>query len=828
MNAMCKVSLCNRRTNSRYRNQEKPWEWLKDRNRSPVRTTETAEEYPKLSKAERDALKDQGGFVGGWLREGIRKNGNVICRSVGALDADHIPGDVNFPALVREKLCGIDWFIYSTHKHVPEAPRFRLVILFDREVTEEEYPALMRQVAKDIGMDFFDDSTYQANRMMYWASCPSNGVFVFDESVGAPLPVDRYLSRYENWRDTSQWPTSSRQSEVVKQSLSRQEDPLNKEGLVGVFCRTFFPVQTALERFLPEVYAPTGVDGRWDYIPADSTAGVVIYDDRFVYSHHTTDPACGKLLNAFDIVRVHRFGDEDPKKSYQEMCAFALELDEVKLRLDRERAESIEQDFGGYPAAENRDWTTSLRYKPKSRELESSSWNLMLILCNDPDFRNFAYNEMAGKVQVTGELPWERPEGNRFWRDGDTAQLKVLLDNRYTVFPDRVLEACFTKTAEDRRFHPVRDYLNALPEWDGKCRIEHLFQRCLQAEDTPYTRAVARKVFAAAVARILQPGVKFDCVPVLDGAQGIGKSSLFRELVGNEYYSETLSLTDMSDKSGAEKLQGYWVVEIGELAGMKKADIEKVKAFLSTTDDSYRPSYGRTVESHLRQCIIVATVNGDRGYLRDTTGNRRFWVVKCNQAKQTKTFSFSPEEKDQIWAEAMHLRENGERLYLEDELLEDAEIIQRTAMEDDDRQGLVEEYLDTLLPAKWQDMDLYERRLWLSGRNDPMREKGAVRRENVSNVEIWAECFGNDPAAMKAADTYAITAMMVKVSGWEKTNQRHRIPIYGLQRQYERVPVTTVPSVTTSTGNSSPSADEGAPAVTTVTGSQEEIYDFLE
>ena len=823
MNVMCKVSLCNRRTNSRYKNLERPWEWLKDRNRNPIRTTETAEEYPKLSKAERDALKDQGGFVGGWLREGVRKNGNVICRSVGALDADHIPAEVNFPALVRSKLCGIDWFLYSTHRHTPAAPRFRLVILFDREVSEEEYPALMRQVARDLGMDYFDDSTYQANRMMYWASCPSNGDFVFDESVGAPLPVNRYLGRYENWRDTTQWPVSSRESEVVQKTAERQEDPLNKEGLVGVFCRTFFPVQTALEKFLPEVYAPTGADGRWDYIPADSTAGVVIYDDRFVYSHHTTDPACGKLLNAFDIVRIHKFGGEDPKKSFQEMSAFALAQEEVKLRLDRERQESAAEDFGGY-SAEGRDWTAALRYKPKSRELESSSWNLMLIFSHDPDLRHFVYNEMARKIQVTGELPWDRPEGNRFWRDGDTAQLKVFLDNRYTVFPDRVLEACFTKTAEDRRFHPVRDYLRALPEWDGEGRIEQLFQRCLQAEDTPYTRAVARKVFAAAAARILQPGVKFDCVPVLDGAQGIGKSSLFRELTGNEYYSETLSMTDISDKSGAEKLQGYWIVEIGELAGMKKADIEKVKAFLSTMDDAYRPSYGRAVESHPRQCIIVATVNGDRGYLRDTTGNRRFWIIKCNQTEQTKKFSFTPEERDQIWAEALHLWENGEKLYLEDELLGEAEIIQRSAMEEDERQGLVEDYLETLLPQNWAEMDLYERRLWLSGRNDPAQPRGEVRRETVTNLEIWAECFGNDPAVMKAADAYAIAAIMVKISGWDKSGRRHKIPIYGQQRVYVRTAVT---GVTTFPDISVSAAKAEASAVTDKTGIPEDFFPFL-
>lgn len=791
MNMMCKVSLCNRRTNSRYKNQEKPWEWLKEKNRTPVRTTETVEEYPRLPKAERDALKDQGGFVGGWLKDGVRKNGHVLCRSVGALDADHIPEGVNFPALVREKLGGFDWFLYSTHRHTPAAPRFRLVVLFDREVSEEEYPPLMRQVAKDIGMDYFDDSTYQANRMMYWASCPSDGQFVFNESSGQALPVDRYLGRYADWKDTSQWPVSSREPEILKQAAERQQDPLNKEGLVGVFCRTYFPVQAALEKFLQGVYAPTDCDGRWDYVPAESTAGVVIYDDRFVYSHHTTDPACGKLLNAFDIVRIHRFGNDDTKKSYQEMCALALEQDEIKLRLDKERQEALEADFGGYTPEKQTEepdsaWKMKLRYRPKSKELESTSWNLMLILRNDPDFMNFAFNEMAGKVQITGDLPWTRPEGNRFWRDADTAQMKVLLDNRYTVFPDRVLEACFTKATEDRRFHPVRDYLKALPPWDGKKRIETLFQRCLEAADTAYTRAVARKVFAGAVARILQPGVKFDSIPVLDGAQGIGKSSLFRELAGSEYYSETLSLTDMSDKAGAEKLQGFWIAEIGELAGMRKADIEKVKAFLSTTDDAYRPSYGRTVESHPRQCIIVATVNGDNGYLRDTTGNRRFWVIKCGQTEQAKKFSFSGEERNQIWAEAMHLWENGEKLYLDQDMIAAAEEIQRGAMEEDDRQGIVEAYLETLLPEKWQEMDLYERRMWLSGRNDPAQPKGTVRRKKVTNVEIWAECFGNDPGMMKKQDSGDLSAIMLRIRGWERTADRETLQLYGRQRVYVR------------------------------------------
>lgn len=778
---MLKIAVCNHRNNSKYKNQEKPWSYIKDRNRRPIRTTETAEEYPKLPKEKRDELKDHGGFVGGWLKGGVRKNGNVISRCIGALDADNIGADDDFLGITRKALEGVEYFIYSTHKHRPEAPRYRIVILFDREVSEDEYPALMRMVARQIGMDFFDDSTYQSNRMMYWSSCPSNGVFFFEEGIGEPMAVDRYLGMYADWRDTTQWPTSSRQSEVVKHSVRQQQDPLSKDGLIGAFCRTYFPITEAIHTFLSDVYAPSATEGRYDYIPADSNAGVVIYDDKFVYSHHATDPACEKLLNAFDLVRIHLFGDDDPKKTYKQMCDLALQQDAVKLTLDRERRERADEDFA---ADDDRDWTSQLRYQPRSQILENSVWNLMLILNNDPDFANFGYNELANRVQVTGPVPWDRPADNKFWRDADTAQLKALLDTRYVSFSSRNHDVCFAKVADDRRFHPIRDYLDSLPPWDGEYRVESLFIRCLEADDTEYVRTVTRRLFAAAVARVYQPGIKFDCLTVIDGAQGIGKSTLLKELVGDEYYSETLSLTDMDDKTGAEKLQGYWVIEIGELAGMKKADVEKVKGFLSTTDDKYRPSYGRVVESHPRQCVVIATVNGERGYLRDITGNRRFWIIKCRQKEQARKWSFTKEERDQIWAEAVALWRGGEKLYLEDTELPAAEALQREAMELDERQGIVEEYLNTLLPDNWDGMDLYERRNYLSVQYDPTQPRGTTVRKAVSNVEIWAECFGKNPSEMKPADSYAIAALMMRVEGWERTEKIKRIPVYGRQRLY--------------------------------------------
>jgi len=769
MPELIKIAVCNRKTD----------------NRTPIRTTETVEEYPKLPKEQRDAAKDHGGFVGGWLKGGIRKNGNVISRGIGALDADCIPKDTDFVALAASALEDVAYFIYSTHSHTPEAPRYRIVIPFSREVSEDEYPALMRMVAKQIGMDYFDDTTYQANRMMYWASCPANGEFVFDEHTGSPLNPDKYLNLYADWRDVTQWPTSSRESEVRSRKVKSQQDPHEKSGVVGAFCKAY-SIEDSIAKFLSDVYEPAAVNGRYQYKEADSTAGVVLYDGKWAYSHHATDPACGKLLNAFDLVRIHKYGDLDEKASFKAMCAFAVSLGKVKIQLDAERQAQAQADF----QAETDDWRTLLKYQPRSSVLENSVWNLMLILNNDPDFANFAYNEMANRIQVTGKVPWERPPDNKFWRDADTAQLKALIDVRYVPFSNRNHDVSFTKVADDRRFHPIRDYLDGLPAWDGIERIPTLLVRCLQADDTPYTRAVTRKTFAAAVARIYRPGTKFDSVLVFDGAQGIGKSTLFKDLVGDEYYSETLSLTDMDDKSGAEKLQGFWVVEIGELAGMKKADIEKVKAFLSTSDDKYRPSYGKTVESHPRQCIIIASVNGERGYLRDVTGNRRFWIVKVHQEEQVKKWAFTPEERDQIWAEAKAIWKSGEKLYLEGSLIEDAEEAQRDAMEIDERQGMVEEYLETPLPDNWDGMDIYARRSYIADRESPTSPKGTVRRETVSNAEIWVECFGRSLSELKPADSYALAALMTRVSGWERTKVRKRIPIYGEQRIYARVVAT--------------------------------------
>ena len=770
-----KIAVANTRKAKTWNNRVTTWEAFIERLSTTQKTIETIEEFLAMKRGEQDEIKDVGGYVMGHLKQGKRRAGSVLCRSCVTLDMDFAtPGIMEH---VRKKL-PYKGCAYGTHKYTPDKPRLRQVYPLSRDVTEEEYEPIARMLAKLVGMDYFDDSTYEANRLMYWPSTPSNVEYYFEAWDGELVDPDKILAMYDDWRDISTWPTSSRQSAVMKQTIKRQADPLTKDGIVGVFCRTY-DIREVIEHFLSDLYEPSAMEGRYDYIPGEGSAGVQIFDDKFVFSHHATDPAYGKLLNGFDLVRVHRFEGDDSAASFKAMAEFATSQDEVKQTIAAEREEAARMDFG------DDDWKMHLRYG-RNEGLENSVWNLLLILRNDPAYANFAYNEMARMIEVTGPVTWERPDGNRYWLDSDTDGLKSELDIHYTCFSTRNHDVAFSRVAMERRFNPLRDYLDGLPDWDGVERIPELLIRNMKADDTEYVRTVTKKTFTAAVARIYQPGIKFDCMLVLDGEQGIGKSTLFKELAGEEYFSDSLQLSDMDSKAAAEKIQGFWICEIAELAGMKKADIEKVKSFLSSSDDKFRPSYGKTVESHPRQGIMVASVNGDRGYLRDITGNRRFWVVKLHQTEQVKTFEFSEEDRDQIWAEAKCYFQAGEKLYLEGALVEDAAEVQRDAMEEDERQGMVEVYLETLLPENWNDMDLYARRAYLHNIDDPTITRGSVRRETVSNVEIWCECYCKPLSDLKPSDSYAIMALMEKVDGWKRSKTRKRMPIYGQQRVYVR------------------------------------------
>lgn len=777
-----KISYGNSRFETKWKNNEITWEDFKKRVSTTVRTTETIEEYRKMTKAQQAAIKDKGGFVAGHLRSGRRRKNSVLCRSALALDMDYGTPSVWDDVIAQQpyRCC-----VYSTHKHTLEKPRLRIVIPFSRDVTEAEYPAVARMAAKDIGIDLFDDSTYEAHRLMYWPSTSLNGDYFYREKDGYDLDPDELLTRYDDWQDESTWPVSSRQSAVEHHGSKTMADPLSKPGIVGIFCRAY-SMTDAIDTFLSDIYEPSSMENRYDYIPADSAAGVVIYDDKFAYSHHATDPVCGKLLNAFDIVRLHKFANLDDKfpedtpitklPSYKAMSDFALQDGNVKALLAKERMDQATDDF-----AVSSDWQRSLTFD-RMGNLQNTLRNLTLILENDPMLKDIVFNQQLDGMEIKGKVPWQHP--SKYWRDADDAQLVSYIDTHYGTFSQRNFQIAVTKVSDDRSYHPIREYLESLPPWDGVRRVDTLLIDYLGADDNDYTRAVTRKTLCAAVCRVQRPGCKFDSMLVLNGPQGIGKSTLIARLAG-EWFSDSLSLNDTKDKTAAEKLQGYWILEIGELAGLRKAEVETLRSFLSRQNDIYRASFGKRATPHLRQCVFFGTTNAETGYLRDTTGNRRFWPVKTPGGKSKHSWNLDEDEINQIWAEVLVYVNAGERLYLDPQLDEFAQKEQREAMESDEREGIIREYLEKLLPDNWPTMTLYERRNFLNGESEFGLDMnlGTERRRYVSNMEIWCECFEKDRANLTISESNKIKAILVKL-GWMRQEKKLRIPLYGPQWIY--------------------------------------------
>ena len=772
-----KIAVGNSRMDKKWKNQDISWADLCARCGNTIRTTETVEEYRKLKKGQQDGIKDVGGFVGGHLREGRRKNGMVLCRSLLTLDMDYGTPDIwDEITLFHDFKC----CVYSTHKHTPEHPRLRLLIPLKREISEEEYPAVARMVAKEIGIDLFDDTTYEASRLMYWPSTSANGKFFYKVQDGTELDPDEYLSRYDDWHDASTWPVSSRQSEVVQHSIAQQADPLTKPGVVGAFCRAY-TVEEAIDTFLSDVYAPSTMNGRYDYIPADSSAGVITYDGKFAYSHHATDPVCGRLLNAFDLVRLHRFRDLDDKcapdtapgklPSFQAMSDFALKDEKVKAVFAEERKAQANEEFS------DEEWQKALELD-KAGKVKNTLQNLTVILKNDPLLKPLVFNQLLDGMEIKGDVPWRHP--SKFWRDADDAQLISYVDSHYGTFSARNYDIAVAKVTDDRSYHPIREFIENLPEWDKVPRVDTLLIDYLGADDNEYVRAVTRKTLCAAIKRVLYPGCKFDSMLVLNGPQGVGKSTLIAKLAG-EWFSDSLNLGDTKDKTAAEKLQGYWILEIGELAGLKKAEVETLRSFLSRQNDIYRAAFGKRATPHLRQCVFFGTTNAESGYLRDTTGNRRFWPVKTPGTGIKHSWDLTPEMICQIWAETLVYVKQGEKLYLSAELEALSKAEQREAMESDEREGLVRLYLDTLLPDDWDGMDIFERRNFLTGSDfGDIKKPGTVKRTQVSNMEIWCECFGKERANIRRTDSNELTAILARL-GWKRLDSKVRIPLYGPQ-----------------------------------------------
>jgi putative DNA primase/helicase len=755
---------------------------------SVVRSTETLVEFNAMSKSKQDELKDVGGFAAGTFAGDRRKASNVLTRDVITLDLDTIPPGGTNDVLRRIDSLGCSAAVYSTRKHEESKPRLRLLVVLDKSATAEEYEPIARKLGQIIDITLCDPTTFEASRLMYWPSCCADSNYIFKYWDKPFLSVDGMLSLYSDWRNVNEWPQVAGTQQNHVKLAAKQGNPTEKSGVVGAFCK-IYDVYKAMETFLPGVYIPCeDGSGRFTYSGSSTTGGAVIYDNgNFLYSHHSTDPAGGKLCNAFDLVRLHKFHELDDEvkadtpvnklPSYTAMTQLAVNDKNVTAMLNSERYEKAVQSFSA-ASEESENWVRKLQINPDNGLPLKISQNILVLLENDPLIKGRIQLDAFSKTVIgTAPLPWaprEDENGPFNWVEDDDSGLRMYVENILRIkYPQGVLDA-LSQCAARHRFNPVVDYLNSL-EWDGIKRLDRLYIDYLGAADTAYTRAVTRKSHVAAVARAMIPGIKYDNMPILTGAQGVGKTTLIQKM-GLKWFSNSLESFD--GKDAAELLRGVWIIEIGEMSAYNKSDLETIKGFLSRCDDQYRAAYARKTEKHLRNCVFFGTSNRF-DYLRDPTGGRRFWPVDVLIQKPIKSvFTDLDSEIDQLWAEAVFCWRIGESLHLTGELEEDAKKQQESHSETDPREGMIRDFAERPVPLDWEKRSLNERKLYWSA--DFGKVKGETKaRDRICALEIWTECLWAEAKHMKRADAVTINTILERMPGWEKCKDAYRFGPYG-------------------------------------------------
>lgn len=771
-----------------WRQEQLYWSDLLERLKTPVRGAESLTAYLRLPKSKQDELKDVGGFVGGALEGGRRKPSAVRGRDVITLDFDNIPSGETSAVLKRISALGCAAAVYSTRKHEPYKPRLRVLLPLAQTVTAEEYEPIARRCAEWIGIEMCDPTTFQVSRLMYWPSCCAEAEYVFT-FFDAPLLDGRaVLKQYKDWRDVRSWPQVPG-AQTAQHLASKQEDPTAKSGLVGAFCRTY-NIYQAIDEFLSSEYAPIeGMEGRYTYVHGSTTAGAIVYNEgAFLYSHHATDPAGGHLVNSFDLVRLHKFGDKDEEAregtptsrlpSYLAMAEFARKGKAGQL-LRQEQYAQAAASFGDDKPVGDQGWLELL--EPKGDGYAATVDNVIIILEHDARVAGkIRLDEFADRVVAEGSLPWGNADARREWIDKDDEGVVWFVEKNFKIANNDKIAKAVNLTAARNAFDDVKAYLDGLV-WDGVPRLDSLLVDYLGAEDDEYVRTTTRKAFTAAVARVYCPGVKFDWVLILIGAQGTGKSTLLR-VMGGPWFLD--SLTSFEGKDACELLQGRWIVELAELDGLNRAETSTVKQFISRQDDIYRAAYGRRAEKHPRRCVFFGTTNEEEIF-KDATGNRRFWPVKIRQQQPRRNvWNELPGERDQIWAEAAYRYREGEALFLGKELEAQAEDKQKRYQVADARTGVVAEFLHRGVPQDWAGKSVAERRVWW---NMP-GARGEVRRQRICAAEVWAECYGSDLKFLRRIDATQINQMLEGLPGLRRFDKNKKFGPYGDQRGFEILP----------------------------------------
>lgn len=765
------ISYAPDRYSKSWKNACLSWEELCKRLSTAKITAETFEEYRAMTKEAQADRKDVGGFVGGPITGGRRLARSVTCRTLITLDIDYATADF-WTSFTLQYNCAA--FLYATHSSSPDKPRLRLIIPLSREVLPDQYEAVARRIGGDLDIEIIDPKSFEVQQLMYWPSVSSDVEYYCERQHGPALDVDTVLGRYNDWKDASQWPVSSKVQEVVKREIAKQADPTTKTGVIGAFCRTY-DIHKVIEEYLSDIYIKTQHENRYTYTKGSTAAGLVVHDNGiFAYTHHQTDPIGRNLCNAFDLVRLHLYGGLDAevdartpgnkRPSFMAMREEALRDEMVRYTMNVEQLQEAGEVFADWTEAE-KSFLKDIKKDKQGNTLQTIT-NCELILEFDPNLKGcFCFDEFINEYLVVSDLPWRTNTGNNdLWDDSDSSALYGYLE-RYGLHGRNNIDDAVKNVSKRYKRHPVREYLNGLT-WDGKKRIDTLLVDYFGAEDSPYVQAVTRKTFVGAVARVFSPGIKFDWMLVLISEEGKNKST-FLEKMGAGWFSSDFGPLDNLTRA-MEQIQGAWVIEVAELAAIRKSDIETVKHFIAKTFDRFRKAFGRHVLKYDRQCIFIGTTNKP-DFLNDAGKNRRFWPVQLTMTEPEKDVweDLTPQVVGQIWAEACALYNAGEQLHLD--ILEEMEAaaVRDHHREQDDRNDLIRRYCETPLPDNWDSLDMYERREYLESEERQQLE-GRHPRQKVSVLEIWTEVFNGKEKDATIWNLKFIKDYLDRLQNWDR------------------------------------------------------------
>ena len=400
----------------------------------------------------------------------------------------------------------------------------------------------------------------------------------------------------------------------------------------------------------------------------------------------------------------------------------------------------------------------------KSRKLIQSVKNFEIALDNDGRFKGkIKFDEFSQQTYLMGNTPWETSRNNyRAWSSFDDSALFAILQSDYGLNSRNDYFDALKNVAMRNRFHPVRDLLNSL-KWDEREHIRGLLPDYLGAEDTEYTYQVWRLWMLGAVARIFQPGCKFDYTVIFQGRQGLGKSTFLQLMALNDgWFNDSLDSLD-SDKA-AQSLMGSWIIELAELKSLARTagGVDSVKRFLTATQDKYRVPYERRADIFLRQSVFAGTTNKS-DFLQDETGNRRFLIIRTGVHEPKKNL-FDPEAMNDIkaaWAEAVHIYKTEKpKLLLPESCRKQAEELQAESMSDDGKIGIIQEYLSD--------------------------------KHRTCAIEIWQKALGEQgrPAKWQASE---ISNIILGLPEWERIPSPAKFGEYGSQRGFQRKTTNTLP-----------------------------------